>query len=88
MATIFNSFCIKPLQIKTVKPNIVYSRPPFTANDPMRTYNIILKGIDALEFPKRVSRNAQNIIKRMCRPNPSDRLGYQKNALADIIKHK
>lgn len=64
------------------------SRPPFTASDPMRTYNIILRGIDALEFPKKVSRNAQSLIKKVCRENPSDRLGYQKNGLFDIMKHK
>ena len=33
----------------------------------MRTYNIILKGIDVIEFPKRISRNAQNLIKKLCR---------------------
>jgi len=62
--------------------------PPFTASDPMRTYNIILRGIDALEFPKKVGRNAQSLIKKVCRDNPSDRLGYQKNGLLDIMKHK
>ncbi|XP_067928056.1 cGMP-dependent protein kinase 1-like [Watersipora subatra] len=62
--------------------------PPFAASDPMKTYNIILKGIDALDFPKKVSKNAQNIIKRLCRTIPSDRLGYQKNGLSDIMKHK
>lgn len=65
-----------------------YCRPPFAASDPMKTYNIILKGIDALDFPKKVSRNAQNIIKRLCRTIPADRLGYQKNGLSDIMKHK
>ena len=54
----------------------------------MRTYNIILRGIDALEFPKKVGRNAQSLIKKVCRDNPSDRLGYQKNGLLDIMKHK
>jgi len=33
----------------------------------MRTYNIILKGIDVIEFPKRISRSAQNLIKKLCR---------------------
>ena len=33
----------------------------------MRTYNIILKGIDVIEFPKRISKWAQNLIKKLCR---------------------
>ena len=41
--------------------------PPFSGPDPMRTYNIILKGIDVIEFPKKISRSAQNLIKRLCR---------------------
>ena len=41
--------------------------PPFCGADPMRTYNIILKGIDAIEFPKRISKWAQNLIKKLCR---------------------
>ncbi|GFS43845.1 hypothetical protein TNIN_140872 [Trichonephila inaurata madagascariensis] len=41
--------------------------PPFTAPDPMRTYNIILKGIDLMEFPRSISKNASSLIKRLCR---------------------
>ena len=41
--------------------------PPFSGSDPMRTYNIILKGIDVVEFPKKISRSAANLIKKLCR---------------------
>ncbi|XP_072165417.1 cGMP-dependent protein kinase 1-like [Diadema setosum] len=67
---------------------LLTGNPPFTANDPMKTYNIILKGIDIVEFPKRIPRSAGNLIKRLCRDNPSERIGYQKNGLSDIKKHK
>ncbi|KAG1659908.1 cGMP-dependent protein kinase, isozyme 1 [Nymphon striatum] len=62
--------------------------PPFTASDPMKTYNIILKGIDMIDFPKHISRTAQSLIKKLCRDSPSERLGYQKNGITDIKKHK
>ncbi|KAK7501419.1 hypothetical protein BaRGS_00007223, partial [Batillaria attramentaria] len=62
--------------------------PPFTAPDPMKTYNIILKGIDVLEFPKKISRTATILIKKLCRDNPSERLGYGKNGIVDIKKNK
>ncbi|XP_052832581.1 cGMP-dependent protein kinase, isozyme 1 [Octopus bimaculoides] len=63
-------------------------RPPFSGHDPMKTYNIILKGIDIIEFPKRFSRNSILLIKKLCRENPSERLGYGKNGLSDIKKNK
>ena len=46
--------------------NILFS-PPFTSSEPMKTYNMILKGIGTVDFPRRVSKNAQSIIKKLCR---------------------
>ena len=62
--------------------------PPFTGADPMRTYNIILKGIDAIEFPRNITRNASALIKKLCRDNPTERLGYQRGGIGEIRKHK
>ncbi|KAK5878337.1 hypothetical protein CesoFtcFv8_023749 [Champsocephalus esox] len=62
--------------------------PPFSESDPMKTYNIILRGIDMIEFPKKIAKSAANLIKRLCRDNPSERLGNQKNGVKDIQKHK
>ncbi|KAB0792156.1 hypothetical protein PPYR_14115 [Photinus pyralis] len=63
--------------------------PPFTASDPMKTYNLILKGIDMIDFEKHnVSRSAQSLIKKLCRDLPSERLGYQRGGIQDIKKHK
>ncbi|VDM02291.1 unnamed protein product [Schistocephalus solidus] len=61
--------------------------PPFSSGEPMKTYNIILKGIEAITFPRKISRNAQNLIKKLCRDNPTDRLGYNKGGLSEIKKH-
>ena len=41
--------------------------PPFTGTDPMKTYNIILKGIDAIEFPRNITARAKELIKKLCR---------------------
>ncbi|XP_060950841.1 cGMP-dependent protein kinase 1-like [Limanda limanda] len=62
--------------------------PPFSGPDPMKTYNIILRGIDMIEFPKKVTKNAASLIKKLCRDNPSERLGNLKNGVKDIQKHK
>ncbi|XP_075734995.1 cGMP-dependent protein kinase for isoform X2 [Rhipicephalus microplus] len=62
--------------------------PPFTDPDFMKTYNIILKGIDAIDFPRCITRNATALIKKLCRDNPNERLGYGKGGIRDIMKHK
>jgi cGMP-dependent protein kinase len=62
--------------------------PPFTGTDPMKTYNIILKGIDAIEFPRNITPRAKELIKKLCRDNSAERLGYQKGGIRDIQKHK
>lgn len=62
--------------------------PPFSGQDPMKTYNIILKGIDAIDFPRKITKNAQNLIKKLCRENPSERLGFGRGGMREIQKHK
>jgi len=62
--------------------------PPFTGTDPMKTYNIILKGIDAIDFPRNITGRARELIKKLCRDSPAERLGYQKGGIRDIQKHK
>lgn len=62
--------------------------PPFAGSDPMKTYNIILKGIDAVEFPRRVGKTATMLIKKLCRDTPAERLGYGKGNINEIKKNK
>ncbi|XP_021352271.1 cGMP-dependent protein kinase 1-like [Mizuhopecten yessoensis] len=62
--------------------------PPFTGTDPMKTYNIILKGIDSIEIPRKISKIANVLIKKLCKDNPAERLGYGKNGILEIKKHK
>lgn len=67
---------------------LLIGSPPFYGPDPMKTYNIILRGMDVIEFPKKIGRNPQNLIRRLCKESPSERLGYQKDGLTDVKKHK
>ncbi|XP_033750049.1 cGMP-dependent protein kinase 1-like isoform X1 [Pecten maximus] len=62
--------------------------PPFAGTDPMKTYNIILKGIDSIEIPRKISKIANVLIKKLCKDNPAERLGYGKNGIMEIKKHK
>ena len=67
---------------------LMAGNPPFTSSDPMSTYNIILRGIEVLDFSNLITKNAQNLIKRLCKDNPMERLGNQKDGVMDIRKHK
>lgn len=67
---------------------LLTGNPPFRGCDPMKTYNIILKGIDMVDFPRYITKHAHSLIKRLCRDSPSERLGYQKNGISDIKNHK
>lgn len=68
---------------------LLTGNPPFRASDPMNTYNIILKGIDMIDFAKHnVGRTAQGLIKKLCKDIPSERLGCQRGGIQDIKKHK
>ena len=54
----------------------------------MQTYNLILRGMDMVEFPRKINKSAQHLVKKLCRDNPAERIGYQRDGLRDIKKHK
>lgn len=65
-------------------------RTPFKTGDAthMRTYTKILNGIDNVKFPSYFSLKAKNLVEKLCRPVPSERLGMQRGATKDIKAHK
>ncbi|XP_046965323.1 cGMP-dependent protein kinase, isozyme 1-like [Vanessa cardui] len=69
---------------------LLVGKPPFRAagGDHMKTYTLILRGIDAVAFHPRVPKSAQMLIRKLCRAVPAERLGYLKNGIADIKNHK
>ncbi|KAI4465035.1 cyclic nucleotide-dependent protein kinase [Holotrichia oblita] len=65
---------------------LLVGKSPFRTDDHtnMMTYNRILRGITSITFPPHVTKSATNLIKSLCRPLPTDRLGNQKNGIQDI----
>ena len=59
-----------------------------TAHDAMKTYNMILRGIESIEFPRKVPRTANHLVHKLCKDNPAERLGYQRHGLKDIRMHR
>ncbi|XP_017773081.1 PREDICTED: cGMP-dependent protein kinase 1-like [Nicrophorus vespilloides] len=69
---------------------LLVGRSPFASADPTyeKTYNKIIKGIDAVNFPPKISERAVNIIKELCKTNKSQRLGCLLHGANDIREHK
>lgn len=66
---------------------LLVGKPPFRGKDHMKTYNLILRGIDVVQWSHKIPKSAQHLIKGLCRQTPTERLGYQKNGVADIKTH-
>lgn len=66
---------------------LLAGKPPFRGKDHMRTYNAILRGIDAVRMSPRIPRAAQHLIRDLCRQIPTDRIGYQKRGIDEIKAH-
>ncbi|KAF7261913.1 hypothetical protein EG68_00744 [Paragonimus skrjabini miyazakii] len=63
--------------------------PPFTGADPMKIYNVVLRGIDAIELPATyINRTTATLIRRLCAQNPAQRLGYGLGGIIDIKQNK
>uniref|UniRef100_A0A665WEA4 cGMP-dependent protein kinase n=1 Tax=Echeneis naucrates TaxID=173247 RepID=A0A665WEA4_ECHNA len=61
---------------------------PFCGSDQLRILTASICGIDQIDFPKNISKIASSLIKKLCRSNPSERLGSLRNGAKDIQKHK
>ncbi|XP_051897493.1 cGMP-dependent protein kinase 2 [Pristis pectinata] len=67
---------------------LLTGNPPFTGPDPIEIYNMILKGMEKVDFPKRIPKRPADLIRRLCKVNPMERLGNKKNGINDIRKQK
>ncbi|XP_061519907.1 cGMP-dependent protein kinase 1-like [Phycodurus eques] len=61
--------------------------PPFCGADAVQTYAAVLRGVDVLEFPEKISQDAADLIKNLCRDEPGERLGTLKNS-EDVRIHQ
>ncbi|KAK1791111.1 hypothetical protein P4O66_002144 [Electrophorus voltai] len=62
--------------------------PPFSGSDPIKIYTMVLHGIEKVDMPKRISKRPEDLIRRLCKLSPAERLGNKKNGITDIKKHK
>ncbi|KAA8584135.1 hypothetical protein FQN60_015343 [Etheostoma spectabile] len=67
---------------------LLTGNPPFAGSDPIKIYTMVLHGIEKVDFPKRIGKRPDDLIRRLCKLNPVERLGNKKNGIIDIKKHK
>eukprot|EP00931_Biecheleriopsis_adriatica_P097314 TRINITY_DN7107_c0_g5_i1.p1 TRINITY_DN7107_c0_g5~~TRINITY_DN7107_c0_g5_i1.p1 ORF type:complete len:780 (-),score=209.02 TRINITY_DN7107_c0_g5_i1:63-2402(-) len=61
--------------------------PPFESAYPMQTYQKVTKGINKVSFPPKCKGQAEDLIKCLCKKDPSDRLPMKKGGVSNIQKH-
>lgn len=59
---------------------------PFSDDDPMQTYQKILKG--KINFPKDFDKNAKSLVKHLLTADTTKRYGCLKNGVKDILNHR
>lgn len=69
---------------------LLVGKTPFRSTDSsyMKTYNLILRGIENIRFPEEIPRKAENLIKKLCRSMPTERLGSQKDGIQAIRENQ
>ncbi|XP_024131354.1 cGMP-dependent protein kinase 1 isoform X1 [Oryzias melastigma] len=67
---------------------LLSGRLPFDDPDQIKIITATVEGIDHVEFPKTICQDASDLIKKLCRSNPSERLGSQRNGVKDVQQHK
>lgn len=67
-----------------------FNRPPFQASEPIKIYMKALRGIEAydLSHQKNISSKAYQFIKKLCRINPTERLGMGRLGIQEVRHQK
>ncbi|CAJ1329897.1 unnamed protein product [Effrenium voratum] len=62
--------------------------PPFEADQPMETYKKVKRGIGQVAFPPKCRGAAEDLIKKLCKADPSQRLAMKSGGVANIKEHE
>ncbi|XP_057671725.1 cGMP-dependent protein kinase, isozyme 1-like [Diorhabda carinulata] len=65
-------------------------KTPFVSPDKNENviFKKILSGIENIKFPSVINQDAKDLILKLCRSNPPDRIGMENSGISKIKKHK
>lgn len=66
---------------------LMTGHPPFESAAPMQIYSKVTKGINKVSFPPKIKGPCEDLVKALCKKEPSDRLPMKKGGIENIQKH-
>lgn len=66
---------------------LLSGHPPFESSYPMQTYQKIMRGIAKVAFPPKCKGAAEDLVKSLCKHEPSERLPMKKGGSRNIKSH-
>jgi len=66
---------------------LMSGHPPFESAYPMQTYQKVTKGINKVSFPKNLHGPGEDIVKGLCKKEPSERLPMKKGGVNNMMSH-
>lgn len=66
---------------------LLSGHPPFESSYPMQTYQKIMRGIAKVAFPPKCKGSAEDLVKSLCKHEPSERLPMKKGGSRNIKSH-
>jgi len=66
---------------------LMAGHPPFEAPNPMQIYSKVSKGINKVTFPQELAGNCEDLVKKLCVKEPTDRLPMKKGGTSRIKQH-
>jgi len=67
---------------------LLTGHPPFESATPMQIYGKVMKGIGKVQFPSKVGPTAVDLIKRILKKDPSERLPMRSGGSTNLRSHK
>merc|ERR1719235_2854942 len=65
---------------------LMTGHPPFESSDPMGTYMKVMQGIEKVRFPHACHGPIEDLVKNLCKKEPSERLAMRSGGVANIKK--